>query len=102
MPLNFLAEKSGNVKATGEESFSNTSNPSDQNKLKEVIDITSKMDKNGTLNWKPAEGNWTVIRFGYTSTGSVNAPATAAGTGLECDKMDTAALNLHFNSFPQN
>jgi hypothetical protein len=22
------------------------------------------------------------------------------GRGLECDKMDTAALNLHFRSFP--
>ncbi len=67
---------------------------------KEVIDITSKMSADGTLNWKPAEGNWTVIRFGYTTTGAVNSPATAAGTGLECDKMDTAALNLHFKNFP--
>ena len=80
--------------------FYSPANASNQNNVKEVIDITSKMSSDGTLNWKPAEGNWTVIRFGYTTTGSTNAPATAAGTGLECDKMDTAALNLHFNSFP--
>jgi hypothetical protein len=98
--IDFISEKSGSVKATGEGSFSNTSSPSDQDLVKEVIDITSKMDSDGTLNWRPAEGNWTIIRFGYTSTGSTNAPATAAGTGLECDKMDTAALNLHFGSFP--
>lgn len=98
--IDFISEKSGSVKATGEGSFSNSFNPSDQSMAKEVIDITSEMDNDGTLNWKPAEGNWTIIRFGYTTTGSTNAPATAAGTGLECDKMDTAALNLHFNSFP--
>lgn len=98
--IDFISEKSGNVKATGESSFSTTSNSSNQGIIKEVIDITSKMNSDGTLNWKPAEGNWTVIRFGYTTTGSTNGPATAAGTGLECDKMDTAALNLHFKSFP--
>jgi hypothetical protein len=98
--IEFFSEKSGNVKAADENSFLNTTNPSNQNIVKEVIDITSKMSSDGTLNWKPTEGNWTVIRFGYTTTGSTNAPATAAGTGLECDKMDTAALNLHFRSFP--
>jgi hypothetical protein len=98
--IEFISEKSGNVKAADESSFLNTTDPSNQNIVKEVIDITSKMSSEGILKWKPAEGNWTVIRFGYTTTGSVNAPATAAGTGLECDKMDTAALNLHFKSFP--
>ena len=98
--IEFFSEKSGNVKAADESSFMNATDPSNQNNVKEVIDITSKMSEDGTLNWKPAEGNWTVIRFGYTTTGAVNSPATAAGTGLECDKMDTAALNLHFKNFP--
>ena len=98
--IEYLPEKAGNVKAANEANFYSLANASDQNKVKEVIDITSKMSSDGTLNWKPAEGNWTIIRFGYTTTGAVNAPATASGTGLECDKMDTAALNLHFNSFP--
>ena len=96
----FISEKSGNVKATAENSFSSTSVSSNQNNIKEVIDITLKMNNDGTLNWKPTEGNWTIIRFGYTTTGSTNGPATVAGTGLECDKMDTAALNLHFRNFP--
>ena len=55
----------------------------------------------GTLNWEKPEGNWTIIRFGYTTTGATNGPATPEGTGLECDKMDTAAVNLHFRNFPQ-
>ena len=67
----------------------------------EVIDLTDKMKSDGTLNWSPASGTWSVIRFGYTTTGAQNGPATIEGTGLECDKMDTAAVNLHFRNFPQ-
>jgi hypothetical protein len=66
-----------------------------------VIDLNGKMDTKGQLKWDVPEGNWIVIRFGYTTTGSMNAPSTNAGRGLECDKMDTAALNLHFRSFPE-
>jgi hypothetical protein len=98
--IEYLPEKTGNVKAATETNFYTTVNVSEHNTVKEVMDITSKMSSDGMLNWKPADGNWTIIRFGYTTTGAVNAPATATGTGLECDKMDTAALNLHFNSFP--
>ena len=66
-----------------------------------VIDLSGNMDTKGQLNWDAPEGKWIVVRFGYTSTGVVNGPATNAGRGLECDKMDTTALNLHFRSFPE-
>ena len=55
----------------------------------------------GILNWDSPAGNWTILRFGFTSTGMLNVPATNEGTGLECDKMDSSAVNLHFNSFTQ-
>jgi hypothetical protein len=64
-----------------------------------VVDLTSFMKSDGTLDWQPTGGDWTVIRFGYTTTGAMNAPATREGTGLECDKMDRTALDHHFNSF---
>lgn len=66
-----------------------------------VIDLSGNIDTNGQLKWDAPEGNWIVIRFGYTTTGSQNGPSTNAGRGLECDKMDTSALNLHFRSFPE-
>ncbi len=66
-----------------------------------VVDLTGKMLANGALEWTPPEGNWSIIRFGYTTTGAQNGPATLEGRGLECDKMDTAAVNLHFGNFPQ-
>ncbi len=67
----------------------------------DIVNLTDKMSEDGSLAWDAPEGNWTIIRFGYTSTGATNGPATKEGTGLECDKMDTSALNLHWVNFPQ-
>jgi len=67
----------------------------------QTIDLTDKMSEDGTLQWEAPAGNWVILRFGYTTTGVVNAPATPAGRGLECDKMDRAAVDLHFNNYPQ-
>jgi len=72
-----------------------------ERKIPEVFDLTSKMDNTGLLRWDAPEGNWTVFRFGYTTTGAVNNPVPSDEAGLECDKMDTLALNLHFRNFPE-
>ena len=50
----------------------------------------------GRLAWDVPPGKWTVVRFGHTSTGSVNAPAAADARGLECDKLSRAAAEAHF------
>ena len=65
-----------------------------------VTDLTEQLGEDGILRWEVPEGDWTVLRIGYTTTGAMNAPATRAGRGLECDKMDTSALNSHFRAFP--
>lgn len=67
----------------------------------EVVDLTAKMSTDGTLHWKAPRGQWTVIRFGFTTTAVDNHPASPEGVGLECDKMDTTALNFHFSQFAQ-
>ena len=64
-----------------------------------IIDITRYMSTDGTLKWSAPKGRWQIIRFGYTSTGVKVDPASPEGLGLEVDKMDTTALNVHFNSF---
>ena len=74
----------------------NTNNPISE---KSVIDLTGYMSTDGTLKWSAPEGRWQVIRFGYTTTGVKVDPATPEGLGLEVDKMDTAALNIHINSY---
>ncbi|RYD91574.1 MAG: glycoside hydrolase family 2, partial [Sphingobacteriales bacterium] len=65
----------------------------------EMINITSSLSKDGTLNWKVPKGNWTVVRYGMQPTGVTNSPAPAEGTGLEVDKMNSEALVTLFDSF---
>lgn len=69
-------------------------------KSSSVIDITECMQPDGRLVWNAPKGSWRIVRLGYTTTGEVNRPATKEGTGLECDKMDASALELHFRNFP--
>lgn len=64
-----------------------------------VLNLTSFMDENGVLKVKLPEGEWTIFRFGYTSTGATNWPATKWGIGLECDKFSKEAVKLHYDSF---
>ena len=47
----------------------------------------------------PKGEKWTVMRFGYTSTGAVNSPASNEGRGLEVDKLDKRPLEIHFEKF---
>ena len=62
--------------------------PADAVRKASVIDLTSKMHPDGTLDWTPPPGHWVVLRFGYSLLGITNHPATAEATGLEVDKLD--------------
>ena len=66
--------------------------------LNQVINLTDKLNSDGTLNWKVPKGNWTILRIGHTSTGHTNATA-GGGMGLECDKFNPEAVKLQFNSW---
>lgn len=66
-------------------------------KAKDVLVLNrGKLPKDGI---KLPEGNWRILRFGYTSTGAYNVPATVEGEGLEVDKFDAKALQFHFDAF---
>jgi len=52
-----------------------------------VVDLTSKMSKDGTLNWDVPPGKWTILRMGYSLTGEKNHPASPEATGYEVDKL---------------
>ena len=61
-----------------------------------LLDITARMDQDGRLTWDVPAGSWTVLRLGHTTTGKDNHPAPESGRGLECDKLNPAAVEAHF------
>ena len=64
-----------------------------------MIDLTSKMHPDGTLDWTPPPGNWVVLRFGYSLLGITNHPATAEATGLEVDKLNAGYVKNYMNGY---
>jgi hypothetical protein len=64
---------------------------------RQILDVSKKMDTSGLLKWDVPPGKWTVIRFGYTSTGAENAPSTKELLGLECDKLSKKAIEVQFD-----
>jgi hypothetical protein len=73
--------------------------PSVAIKRADVIDLTSKMHPDGTLDWTPAEGTWVVLRIGYSLLGITNHPATPEATGLEVDKLDHRFVKDYFEKY---
>lgn len=65
----------------------------------DVIDVTSLMSPDGTLNWEAPSGGWGLIRFGYSLTGRQNHPASPEATGLEVDKLDKEAVKKYINTY---
>lgn len=67
----------------------------------DVRDLTASFGKDGVLRTQLPPGKWTILRFGYTSTGAINWPASKWGVGLECDKFSRSAFKTHFDAFCQ-
>jgi hypothetical protein len=73
--------------------------PQDAIKKTEVVDLTSKMRPDGSLDWSPPEGHWVVLRFGYSLLGITNHPATKEATGLEVDKLNRQYVKDYMNGY---
>ena len=68
----------------------------------DVIDLTSKMKQDGSLDWTPPAGNWVVMRLGYSLLGITNHPASPEGTGFEVDKLNAADVTEYMNTYLDN
>lgn len=64
-----------------------------------VVNISSYMSEDGVLSWKAPTGNWTIIRFGHTTTCEEPAAHPDSGKGLEIDKFSREALDFHIDQF---
>lgn len=65
----------------------------------DIIDLTAKMKKDGTLNWEVPSGRWTILRMGYSLTGAKNRPAVPAGLGFEVDKLSRKHTESYLHGY---
>lgn len=63
-------------------------------KKTDIINLTSKITESGLLEWEVPKGAWTILRLGHTPTGSKNRFPSDGGSGLECDKMNSDAVDV--------
>ena len=73
--------------------------PDDAVRKSDVLDLTTKMRPDGTLDWTPPAGRWAVLRLGWSLLGRQNAPASPEGTGLEVDKLNAAHVKAYMTTY---
>lgn len=66
---------------------------------KNAVLVLGTPTTNGDINLNLPDGLWTVMRFGYTSTGAFNNPASDEGRGLEVDKLSRPPFKKHYDAF---
>jgi len=98
--VNRFEDKAGFSSAAGLYSMATPDASSSDATIKtDVIDLTPKMLPDGTLEWTPPEGRWSIIRLGYSLTGHQNAPASPEATGLETDKLSAVHVRSYFSNY---
>ncbi|WP_347567238.1 glycosyl hydrolase [Sphingobium sp. BYY-5] len=68
----------------------------------QVLDISQHLKADGTLDWKPSGGRWTIYRFGWSLEGHTNGPASARGEGLEVDKLNRNHVRDYVDKYLAN
>lgn len=66
---------------------------------RQIVDITSKMNKDGRLQWDMPEGDWMIMRFVHEPTGGPTKHGRVNLKGLECDKMSREAVLVQWNNY---
>jgi hypothetical protein len=72
--------------------------PDGEPSLKSVIDISKEMNEEGKLIIEVPVGNFTIFRFGHTSTGQTPVPMPEDIKALEADKMSSSAMTIHMQN----
>ncbi|HWC58400.1 MAG TPA: glycosyl hydrolase, partial [Verrucomicrobiae bacterium] len=65
----------------------------------DVMDVSSKLAADGTLDWKVPEGDWQLIRFGYTLNDSCRVSTCSQGwDGYALDPFDAGAFKRYWDA----
>jgi hypothetical protein len=63
----------------------------------EIIELTSKMDNEGNLTWDAPQGEWSILRFGYTNTSSHVSTSSGDWQGNVLDYMSKEAFDFYWD-----
>ena len=98
--VNRFEEKAGFATATSVD-LANAATPEVKNAIlkSDVVDLTSMMKPDGSLEWTPPAGKWVIMRLGYSLTGHQNSPASPEATGLEVDKLNPVFVKRYFDNY---
>jgi len=61
-----------------------------------IVDLSSRMDAEGKLNWEAPEGEWMVLRIGYTCTPSHVSTSSNDWQGSVLDYMSKEAFDFYW------
>ena len=65
-----------------------------------IVDLSSRLQPGGQIEWDAPAGGWVILRVGYTPTGQENHPAGGRHR-LECDKFSKESVDAHWAGFVQ-
>ena len=87
--------KSGLVWRVARESAAELYDTGQVVRREDLLDLSVLLEADGTLRWEAPPGEWSVLRFGHTSTGHTNATGGAA-KGLEADKFNAVVVRKQY------
>ena len=67
--------------------------------LNQVVNLTEKLQPDGSLVWEAPAGEWIILRMGHDTRCKLTRPCPEAAVGLECDRLSKTGIEAHFNAF---
>jgi len=61
-----------------------------------IIDLTDRLNKNGSLTWSAPAGKWLIMRFGHTNTGIKLQATNPQNEGFAMNHLSAKAAGKHF------
>ncbi len=74
--------------------------PNEQDaRVSEVLDLTTNLTADGVVNWKVPDGDWQLMRFGFTLNDSCRVSTCSEGwDGYALDPFDAGAFRRYWNA----
>jgi hypothetical protein len=64
--------------------------------VSDIRDLTANLSADGAFSWSVPQGEWEILRIGYTASGARVSTSSAAWQGLAIDHMDSSAFEIYW------